>query len=102
MKSNRTKATDIPQSVKKIVWERDKERCVVCQTHYAMPNAHYIRRSKGGLGIPKNIVTLCQDCHHGFDNGKNAIHYQAIIRDYLRGIYPDWNVNDLIYRKGEQ
>lgn len=31
MKSKRSKATDIPMSVKKKVFERDKGRCVVCK-----------------------------------------------------------------------
>lgn len=101
MKSKRTKATDISQKVKQIVWERDQHHCIICGSHEAMPNAHYIRRSKGGLGIPKNVVTLCQKCHHEFDNGKSSIHYQALIRDYLKNIYSDWNEFDLKYKKGD-
>lgn len=100
MASKRTKATDIKPSVKSHVWDRDGQHCVVCGNHEAMPNAHYIRRSKGGLGIPENVVTLCSKCHHEFDNGKNSIHYQAIIRDYLKTQYPSWNEQNLIYRKG--
>ena len=62
MKSKRSKATDIPMSVKKKVWERDCGRCVVCGNHCnVMPNAHYIPRSKGGLGIEENIITLCTE-----------------------------------------
>ena len=70
MKSKRTKATDIPQKVKQAVWERDGGRCVVCGCcRNVMPNAHFIPRSKGGLGIEENIVTLCTNltenqCHY--------------------------------------
>lgn len=85
--------------MKKRVWERDGMRCVVCGNHEAMPNAHFIRRSKGGLGIEQNIVTLCRSCHHEFDNGKNPIHYRAIIRDYLRTNYQNWMESELVYRK---
>ena len=60
MKTKRSKATDIPMSVKQKVWERDKGMCVVCGNNYnVMPNAHFISRSKGGLGIEQHIVTLC-------------------------------------------
>ena len=36
-----------------------------------MPNAHYISRAHGGLGIEENIVTLCLDCHNNYDNGRS-------------------------------
>lgn len=97
--SKRSKACDITQTVKKIVWERDQHQCIICGSSYAMPNAHYIRRSKGGRGIAQNVVTLCMKCHHETDNGKSGIHYQALIRDYLRNKYPQWNEYDLIYQK---
>lgn len=97
--NKRTKATDIPQTVKKKVWERDGHRCIVCGNPEAMPHGHFVRRSKGGLGIEQNIVTLCTRCHHEFDNGKNGMHYQAIVRDYLKAHYKNWIESDLVYRK---
>ena len=76
MKSKRTKACDISKSVKDKVWLRDNNQCIICHNINAMPNAHFIRRSQGGLGIEENIVTLCFRCHHEFDNGKNAKYYR--------------------------
>lgn len=99
--SKRSKATDISQAVKRKVWERDKQRCIICGSHEAMPNAHFIRRSKGGRGIEQNVVTLCIQHHHEFDNGKNGIHIKALVRDYLRNQYEHWNEYDLIWRKWE-
>ena len=102
MKSNRTKATDIPLSVKTKVWERDNHYCIICGSPYAMPNAHFISRSHGGLGIEENIVTLCQECHHNFDNGKDKElkeHIKNNIEAYLKQIYPNWSVDMLIYKK---
>ncbi len=49
--SKRSKACDISPKVKKKVWERDNHCCIICGSPYAMPNAHYIARSQGGLGI---------------------------------------------------
>lgn len=99
MVSKRTKATDIPASVKERVWERDGHCCIICGSPYAMPNAHYIRRSQGGLGIEKNVVTLCLNCHNRFDNGDKRKEYGEIIREYLKSHYTDWNEEDLYYKK---
>lgn len=101
MKSRRSKATDISQKVKNKVWERDNHCCILCGSPYAMPNAHYISRANGGLGIEQNIVTLCHDCHSKFDNGdkdtRTALGYK--IESYLISCYKYWNVQDLYYKK---
>lgn len=100
MKTKRAKACNISQAVKIKVWERDKEQCIICHSPYAMPNAHFIPRSKGGLGIEENIVTLCQNCHHKFDNTSRRLIYREYIKNYLRGKYgAEWNEEKLIYKK---
>ena len=99
MKTKRSKACDITQAVKKKVWERDQERCVICGNPQAMPNAHFIPRSKGGLGIEENIVTLCQKCHHNFDHTTERLYYYAYIMNYLQTKYSGWSVEKLIYKK---
>ena len=100
MKTKRAKACDITQAVKKKVWERDGQRCIICGSHEAMPNAHYIPRSKGGLGIEENIVTLCHNCHHEFDNTNLRVIYKDKIRRYLLSKYgAEWGEQKLIYKK---
>ena len=100
MKSKRSKACDITQAVKKKVWERDNGQCIICHSPYAMPNAHFIPRSKGGLGIEQNIVTLCQNCHHNFDNTSQRLYYYTYVKDYLQVKYgAEWNEEKLIYKK---
>ena len=46
--SKRSKACDIPQKVKEIVWNRDSQKCIYCgkwvPKTYA--NAHFIKRSQ--------------------------------------------------------
>ena len=99
--SRQSKACDISKKVKDEVWKRDEHKCIVCGSYQAMPNAHYIARSHGGLGIPQNIVTLCLECHHQYDNGKLHKEYKNIIQNHLRAIYGDeWNEEKLIYKKG--
>lgn len=97
----RTKATNIPPSVKKAVYERDGGVCVLCG-RWADPSwacAHYIRRSQGGLGIEQNILTLCPACHRAFDEGKDRARIAARLSEYLSDHYEDWNEDELKYRK---
>lgn len=106
MKSAQARAVDIPQRVKQKVWERDEGRCVVCgYNRNTMPNAHFIPRSKGGLGIEQNVVTLCTNftpnmCHYKYDFGtkeeREAI--GAKIEEYLGSVYDDWNKELLVYK----
>lgn len=101
MKSKRSKACDIPKKVKDAVWERDGGRCIICGSHNAMPNSHYIRRSRGGLGVEQNIVTMCQRCHMMYDQGIDGKAIGEYTEKYLRSKYPDWNPDKLIYKKWE-
>ena len=95
---NQTKATNISREVKLRVYERDKGRCIICGSP-GLPEAHYIRRSQGGLGIEQNIVTLCRECHREFDEGKRHREYKEKIQDYLFRFYPDFNDYDRLYHK---
>ena len=108
MKSKRTKATDIPMSVKKKVFERDYGRCVICGNSYnVMPNAHILSRAHGGLGIETNVVTLCTNltpnkCHFKFDNGTKEERRYILdkITKYMKSIYgDDWSIDDQRYKK---
>lgn len=109
MKSKKSKACDISQKVKMQVFLRDNGRCVICGNSYnVMPNAHYIPRSKGGLGIVENIVTLCTDltdhkCHSRFDRGTKDEREELgnKIKSYLKSKHPNWDEKNLIYKKGE-
>lgn len=105
MKSKRTKATDIPQSVKKKVFERDNGCCVICGNNYnIMPNSHFVRRSHGGLGIEENIFTACTNftplkCHERWDHYKCTEEEIERVRNHFKSHYPGWNEEDLIYKK---
>lgn len=93
-----TKATQIPEKVKRKVMARDNGRCIVCGAP-GLPEAHYIRRSQGGLGIEENIVTMCRPCHREFDEGKNREAIKAWVEEYLERFYPDFDNYDRIYHK---
>lgn len=108
MKSGkRAKACDIPQKVKGIVWERDCHRCVICGMYgYAKPEAHYISRQNGGLGIPENIFTVCTNlspnqCHRRYDSGAawERDEIRETLRRHFRKHYPEWDEEKLVYKK---
>ncbi len=94
-----TKATAISKSVRCAVYERDGYRCIICGSSQGQPNAHYIARSQGGLGVEENIVTLCPCCHRDYDQSCKRKVYKDFIKSYLKNKYPEWDENKLIYRK---
>lgn len=109
-KSKRAKATDIPKAVKDKVWQRDHERCIYCGSRCAMPNAHaLLSREQGGLGVEKNIVTLCMHCHRMYDQGSNEQKkvyalklgrpvIDDFIKAYLESIYGEISIDEIKYR----
>ena len=101
MKSKRSKACDISKAVKERVWERDGHRCIFCGSSSAMPNAHYIPRSKGGLGIEQNIVTACIYCHQLMDQGTFSQRHEKQVqaKEYLDNKYAGFDHNKRFYKK---
>lgn len=101
MKSKRTKALEISKQVKLRVWERDNHRCIFCGRYvdWNFANSHYIKRSQGGLGIEENIMTNCINCHKDFEETSRRKEMKIFARNYLIARYPNWNENNLIYKK---
>lgn len=100
--SKRSNACEITQKVKQIVWNRDKQKCIYCGKFVpkTCANAHFIKRSQGGLGIEENVVTLCPGCHFQEDHGQDTKRYEEYIENYLKSIYgAEWNKENLIYKK---
>lgn len=104
MKSKRTKACEISPKVRAAVEKRDSINgvpcCIFCGSSNARGEAHIVRRSQGGLGIPQNILTVCRHCHREFDEGKYREMYMNRAISYMKEHYPDWNISDLVYKKG--
>lgn len=101
-KHKRTKKTEIDTKTKKLVWKRDEGKCIFCEKRvpWNYANAHYRKRSEGGLGIPENLFTACDDCHVEQDNGLNTKEYDEKAKRHLKSIYGvDWKEENLIYKK---
>lgn len=94
-----TKFTNISPAVKRAVYIRDNGRCVLCGKR-GDPCCHLVPRSQLGLGREENIVTLCQECHRSYDQGADRMALYARLVAYMKEFYPDWNREDMIYKKG--
>ena len=108
---NETRYTAIPAKVKQAVAIRDEVDgwpcCLICGTpappsaHTAFSCAHYIPRSAGGKGVEENVVTLCPRCHSMYDQGIDRRTTAAYLENYLKSKYPNWNKENLTYKKGQ-
>lgn len=107
-----TTARAIPKSVKLAVEKRDATAdteywpcCLICgrpappEAPWAFSCAHYISRAQEGLGVEENILTLCPECHHEYDQHGDRNGMREDFRKYLKSKYPDWDESKLIYRK---
>lgn len=105
----RTKSLGITIRVKEEVSERDSfdghPCCILCGTpappynRLAFSNAHYISRAQGGIGVEENILTLCPDCHHRYDQTTDREMLKPFFGRYLKEHYPDWDESKLVYKK---
>lgn len=96
--NKRTKALAISKEVKEAVYKRDRGRCILCGAP-GLPEAHYIPRSKGGLGIEQNIVTLCRPCHDRLDNTTERKPLLLRVKKHLELWYGDFPDEQRIYKK---
>ena len=55
-----------------------------------MPNAHWLSRAHGGLGIEENILTLCFNCHRRLDQSVERKELKETLKQYLQKKYPNW------------
>ena len=98
--SKASKACDISPAVRKEVMERDGGACIVCGSMQGVQIAHYIPRSRLGLGMPQNLGCLCLKCHGEYDNGKLREEIGNVFKGYLWAHYKGWKPEDLVYKKG--
>ncbi|MDE6474761.1 MAG: HNH endonuclease [Clostridia bacterium] len=94
----RTKALAISKAVKEKVYERDCGLCVLCGS-LGLPEVHYISRSRGGVGIEQNIVTLCCPCHNQMDSTTVRENLLRRVKEYLDLWYPNFTDAEQVYKK---
>ncbi len=95
--------SDFSKEEKEFIMKRDGARCIYCGGTTYLGIAHiFASRQKGGAGVRKNGVCLCQICHGNLDNGKDEALRESIQKfceDYLKKIYGDIQKEDVIYDK---
>lgn len=76
--------------------------CIYCGSPHGIEIAHYVPRSRGGMGIRTNLACLCHNCHALLDNGndpKMAEEIRETFKGWLKLNYPSWSEEKQIYRK---
>ena len=99
VKSRRSKASAIDFNTYSTVIERDNHSCIICSINFNLHCHHYIPRSQGGLGIPNNLVMLCNCCHNAIHTGNKTINLKKYVHNYLKHQYGEFNIEDLKYNK---
>ncbi len=113
MASKQARAHEFTTKARKAIYERDQGQCIFCMMKYLPDRSgnwlageikgimHYIPRAQGGLGIEQNGAIGCEYHHHMLDNGcqGNRKEMLELFKGYLQIYYPDWNEDNLIYKK---
>lgn len=105
----RTKALQFSRKTIDDIAKRDGA-CIFCKTGYKMPERkdytlfafdimHIVSKAQGGLGIEQNGVLGCRYHHNLLDASLNRHEMMGMIDRYMKGLYPDWNREDLLYDK---
>lgn len=94
----RTRACQISPKVKRRVYDRDNGLCIFCHRP-GLPEAHIVARSHGGLGIEKNIITVCRECHDAMDNSIHRSEMKQHAIEYMVQQYGSWSEYECTYRK---
>lgn len=72
-------AGDIPELVRRAVYDRDQGTCRMCGSFATAPHLHHVDyRSQGGRHVMENLVTLHFECHDRVHSQKNL--WQPILR----------------------
>lgn len=63
-----TRRIQISKSINRLVFKRDKNRCVICGSTHNLTIDHVIPLSKGGSNNETNLMTLCSPCNRAKGN----------------------------------
>jgi len=89
---------NIPSSLRKAIYERDRNTCQICQGRGT--SIHHI--VSAGMGrrkrhVKENLILLCINCHHEVHNGKRSEELQQWCIEWSRKKYG--NVIDILIKE---
>lgn len=106
-----TKLLQFNKNTAQAICDRDKG-CLFCRNNYHMNCTspmlyeihdimHYIPKSSMGLGIEQNGVLGCRYHHNLLDNGNKGLREEMLemMAEHLLSHYPDWERDNLTYKK---
>lgn len=102
--SNINSKETLTMNIKEAVWIRDNRKCIFCNLTVPIDSAksRFIKKSEGGLDIPENLVTACDECNFKFQYGYQQEELSIIAEKYLKNYYKDnWNKEKLYISKEE-
>ena len=107
-----TRLLQFDKKTQESIYIRDNGACIFCAMGYDTMKAtwldlevkdvmNFIPKSSLGLGIEQNGAIGCRYHHSILDNGNKGMRTEMLERfeAYLKRIYPDWNKEQLIYKK---
>ena len=108
----RTRKLQFSAGERKKIIARDNGKCIFCENGYftkcgsdfllsIKETMHFVPRSAGGVGVEQNGAIGCKYHHEMLDNGSSGRRREMLdfFEKYLRGKYPGWNREALIYKK---
>ena len=92
------------KKTRKIIYKRDNFQCIMpgCRNTFGLGVAHvFVSRAKGGLGVERNGVLLCQEHHQALDQRNHKWHepVKEYVEDYLRFHYGLIDKKDVTFNK---
>lgn len=76
--------TPFNESLKNEVRERDRYKCVVCESEVDLHVHHKIPRNLGGIHHVDNLVTLCASCHSAIEQADVRVAFNKGLSNYKK------------------
>ena len=77
------------KAISKVVKRRDKHTCQSCGLTVGLSVHHILPRDEGGVDMPDNLITLCDNCHNEVEDMGLRDKWQIVDlkrkRKYIKG-----------------
>lgn len=78
--------------IRKMIYERDGGRCIICGSHWKLHFHHIVFRSSLGSDTLENLVCVCFRCHGIYCHGVKEKRWRESFKEYMgRKDITQWN-----------